>query len=106
MDHKVVAVNTDTGEILWETTDPGLNNPHGAAISLDGRHLFVTSNGPGGMQMGGMEMSGGEMDHSMHHGGEAKADTGTVTILDTRDGSVVKVLEMGSNTTGVGSRSR
>ena len=113
MDNKVVAVNTDTGEVLWETSHPGLDHPHGSVISPDGTLLFISSNGPGGMQMGGMEMGGmdhEEMDHEamghegMDHG--QSYDTGTVTVLDTRDGSVVKVLEMGNNTTGVGARAR
>lgn len=101
MDHTVVAVDVDAGEVIWRTEDPGLNHPHGSALSRDGRHLFISSNGPGGMQMGEMEMEAG---HDMH--AEHRAATGTLTVLDTRDGSVVKVLEMGENATGLGARSR
>ena len=99
MDHAVVAVDTETGEIVWRTEHEGLNHPHGSAVSPDGRHLFISSNGPGGMQMGGMDT--GEDMHAGH-----QAATGTVTVLDTRDGTVVKVLEMGANTTGLGARTR
>ena len=119
MDHSVVAVDTDTGEILWRTTHPGLDHPHGSAISLDGERLFVSSNGPGGMQ--GMQMGGepappadsAAADASAHaahgqehHGAHAPAGTGTVTVLDARTGSVLKVLPMGENTTGLGARPR
>lgn len=101
MDHAVVAVDTETGEIAWKTEHMGLNHPHGSAVSPDGRYLFISSNGPGGMQMGEMEMEAGHDMHAAH-----RASTGTVTVLDTRDGSVVKVLEIGENTTGLGARSR
>lgn len=107
MDNAVVAVDVASGEVLWRTRDPGLLAPHGSALSRDGRHLFISSNGPGGMDMGG-DMAG--MDHAMHPDPEAEegehAATGTITVLDTADGSVVKVLEMGANTTGIGTAAR
>jgi hypothetical protein len=96
-------------------------NPHGSALSSDGRYLFVSSNGPGGMTMGGMAMGAGEHGAAEEHreghdeggehdddadGADAPAETGSLTVIDTRDGSVVKVLEMGANTTGVGTRAR
>lgn len=101
MDHTVVAVDVVSGEVVWKTENMGLNHPHGSALSPDGRHLFISSNGPGGMQMGEMAMEGGADMHAAH-----RAATGTVTVLDTRDGSVVKVLEMGENATGLGARTR
>jgi DNA-binding beta-propeller fold protein YncE len=100
----VVAVDVGTGGILWRAQDPSIQGPHGSALSPDGRYLFVSSNGPGGMDMGGGggAMAGNMADHGAH-GGPA---TGTLTVIDTRDGSVVKVLEMGANTTGVGVAAR
>lgn len=95
----IVAVDVDSGAILWRAQDPSIDGPHGSALSADGRYLFVSSNGPGGMDMGG----GGDMADHAGHGGAA---TGMLTVLDTRDGSVVKVLEMGTNTTGVGVAAR
>lgn len=96
----VVAVDIASGAILWRAQGPSLDGPHGSALSADGRHLFISSNGPGGM---GMDMGGGAMADHAGHGG---ADTGTLTVLDTRDGSIVKVLEMGANTTGIGVAAR
>lgn len=127
MDNAVVAVDTDSGQVLWRT-EGGVNNPHGAGLSPDGRYLFVSSNGPGGMQMGGMEM-GGDAGHDMaghdmaghdaggHDMGEHDMaghgehgvthpipETGAVTVFDAATGELIKVLELGTNATGVGVR--
>jgi len=119
MDDAVVAVDVEAGTVKWRTTDPGIHRPHGSALSADGTRLFISSNGPGGMQMGGGDnaaehdaadhtgMDHGEMDHAgMEHASPAGTDTGTLAVLDTATGDVLRVLEMGSNTTGVGIRAR
>jgi DNA-binding beta-propeller fold protein YncE len=98
VDNAVVAVDVATGAVVWRTRDDGIVAPHGAALSPDGSRLFVSSNGPGGMDMGGGAMT----DHADHPG----TTTGTLAVLDTRDGTVLKVLEMGTNTTGVGVAAR
>lgn len=115
----VLAVDVATGEVVRRIESVAFTHPHGAAISPDGRYLFVSGNGPGGMQMDmGMETSGdmdhGAMDHgAMDHGAmghgvtrhEAPVPTtGTLSVIDLATGQVVKVLEMGENTTGIGIR--
>jgi len=105
--NEVVGVDAGSGEILARISDPGLNHPHGSAISPDGRYLFISSNGPGGMDMGGMPMGGAEpaMDHAaMGHEMPEMATTGTLTVIDLSTHQVVKVLEMGENATGIGTR--
>lgn len=99
----VVAVDVESGAILWRAQGPSIDGPHGSALSPDGRYLFVSSNGPGGMNMGG---GGDDMGAMADHAGHQGAMTGTLTVLDTRDGSIVQVLEMGTNTTGVGVAAR
>jgi DNA-binding beta-propeller fold protein YncE len=101
-DNAVVAVNIATAEVLHRIEAPSLFAPHGSTIA-DGK-LFVTSNGPGGMQMGAEPMDampGHEMDVAA--GGDVPT-TGTVTVIDLETLDVVAVLEMGANTTGIGSR--
>jgi DNA-binding beta-propeller fold protein YncE len=77
-------------------------------LSPDGSRLFVSSNGPGGM---GMAMEGGEHaeheaegHHAEHHAAsDTKAwDTGTVAVIDTATGELVKMIPVGRNTTGIG----
>jgi len=127
-DGEVVGVDLATGEIIARISDPALLNPHGAAISADGRHLFISSNGPGGMpMMGDMDMGGDPAAHAQappppapaahgahgqhgahgaHDAHDAAPTTGTLTIIDLATRTVVKVLEMGENTTGIGMRHR
>ncbi len=169
----VLAVDVATGEVTDRIESESFSHPHGSAISPDGRYLFVSGNGPGGMQMdmgmGGMsemddmsemdheamghEMAADSMDHEMAmdsmqamrgemmadssdaegmrgmmrrhrrmmEGGEERMGrmcprcrrmthesepptTGTLSVIDLSTGEVVKVLEMGENTTGIGAR--
>lgn len=76
---EVVAVDVERGEVVERISHPGIAAPHGAAISPDGRHLFVSSNG-------------------------SDETTGTLAVIDLADCEVVKVLEMGTNATGIGTR--
>lgn len=107
-ENAVVAVDIEAGEVIHRVEAPSLVAPHGSTIA-DGK-LFVTSNGPGGMQMGDMPMADAPaaapaMDHAAmgHEMGEA-ATTGTLTVIDLETLEVIAVLELGANTTGVGSR--
>lgn len=112
-DNTVVAVNVQTGAEVMNRSFPGLSNPHGTAVSPDGRYLFVSNNGPGGMNMDmGMDSADGAMDHSAHHP-EGDMDhemegemptTGTLVVIDLRTMEHVKTLVMGENATGVGTR--
>jgi DNA-binding beta-propeller fold protein YncE len=103
-DDEVVGVDLIEERVFARISGPSLANPHGAGISPDGRHLFISSNGPGG----GMAMD----DHEAHdhpptapaEARESTARTGTLTIIDLETHQVVKVIELGGNATGVGVR--
>lgn len=102
-DNQVVGVDLEQGEVMARISHDALVAPHGAVISPDGRFLFISSNGPGGM-----DMSGG-MSHETHEAGAASpeapaVETGTLTVVDLASHEVVRVLEMGENTTGIGTR--
>ena len=107
-DNTIAAVDVRTGEAVMNQAFPGLSNPHGAAISPDGSYLFVSNNGPGGMDMD-MGM-GDNMDHSAHEpGADMDHDmmgemptTGTLVVIDLRTMQHVKTIELGENATGVG----
>lgn len=103
----VVEVDVEAGRVSRTFDVPGADQPHGSALSPDGRLLFVSNNGPGGMGMDHGEMDHGAMDHgAMDHDAmdEVSYDTGTVAVIDLDSGAVVKVIPLGANTTGLGAR--
>lgn len=97
----IVEVDVPAGRVARTIESPGIDQPHGSVLSPDGRLLFVSNNGPGGM---GMAMGGG--DHAMHHPEaetpEPAYDTGTVVVVDVATGEVVEVIPVGANATGIG----
>jgi YVTN family beta-propeller protein len=97
----IVAVDVRAGTIAWTIEGDGLDQPHGSALSPDGRWLFVSNNGPGGM---GMAMGSDPVEH--HDAREPSAegrdhDGGTVVVVDRLAGEIVKVIPVGRNTTGI-----
>ena len=58
----------------------GFDQPHGSAVTPDGRWVFISNNGSDGAP-------------------------GTVVVIDTSGPSVVDVIEVGRNATGIGLRS-
>ncbi len=90
----------------------GIAQPHGSVLSSDGKYLFVTnSNMKMMMDMGGgmdddKQDHGGHGDHGSHsnHGEMDMAKPGMVTVIDTETLEIVKVIPVGMNPTGIGSR--
>ena len=64
----------------------GLAQPHGAALSADGRFLFVSNNN----RNGAYTPTGDN------------PDAGTVAVIDTRTNEITKVIEVGTYPTGIG----
>ncbi len=109
-DNTVVEVDVEAGRVSRTFAVPGADQPHGSVLSPDGHLLFVSNNGPGGMQMdmgGGMDhsaMDHAAMGHSAMEEDAVSYDTGTVAVIDLDTGEVVKVIEVGGNATGLGVR--
>ena len=108
-DNTVVEVDVQAGRISRTFQVPGADQPHGSALSPDGRFLFVSNNGPGGMAMGPEAMDHAAMgDAAMQHdmAGDAAPtfDTGTVAVIDLDSGEIVKMIPVGTNATGLGVR--
>lgn len=95
----VTIVNMETLEVEKVIKGEGLAQPHGAALSRDGKYLYISNNN---MMMKGMEMDHGNMDHSAH----SEPGNGSVVIIDTEKREIVKVIEVGRNATGIGTNAR
>jgi DNA-binding beta-propeller fold protein YncE len=79
----------------------GIAQPHGTAVSPDGRWIYVSNNNlnvPAG--------SGGA--HAMHGGASAPAPQpagpGTVVVIDASTRKIAKVIEVGHNASGIAVR--
>jgi DNA-binding beta-propeller fold protein YncE len=82
----VAVIDMATREEVGRITGNGLAQPHGSALSPDGRYLFVTNNNKNG-------------DYTPT-GDDPKS--GTVVVIDTESREIVSVLETGRNPTGIG----
>lgn len=87
-DHTVSVVNMESRTVEAVIEGKGLAQPHGSALSADGKYLYISNNNLNGMY---------------NPDGRSSADlTGTVTIINTETQTIVKVIEVGKNATGVG----
>ncbi|MBO6575883.1 MAG: YncE family protein [Rhodothermales bacterium] len=88
----VTVVDTQEMRVVTVIEGQGMAQPHGSALSADGRFLYVSQQNTGAP----MDMSpGATMDHSGH---------GMVTVIDTATNEIVKVFHIGNLPSGVGSR--
>ncbi|NNE71734.1 MAG: YncE family protein, partial [Rhodothermales bacterium] len=89
----VTVVDTQTGQVAATIAGEGMAQPHGSAISADGRFVYISQQNTGS---GGMDMS------SM--GGMSHSHNGHVVVIDTATNEIAKVIEVGVMPSGVGSR--
>ena len=76
---------------------PGIVQPHGTAVSNDGRWIYVSNNN--------LNQPAGA--HAMHGSPATPAQPlgpGTIVVIDGRTMKVAKVIEVGHNATGIAVR--
>lgn len=86
MSHSISVVDVDNASVRATIRGDGLAQPHGAALTADGQHLFVSNNN----REGTYKPQGDN------------PDAGTVTVIDTNTHEIVKIIEVGTYPTGVG----
>jgi len=84
--NSISVVDIPSRSVRTTITGTGLAQPHGAALTPDGRYLFLSNNNRKGTYT--------------PTGDNPKA--GTVTVIDTQTNEIVKVIEVGTYPTGVG----
>jgi YVTN family beta-propeller protein len=91
MSNTVSVVDMNRRDVSDVISGTGLSQPHGAALSHDGRYLYISSNNLDGA-------------YSPRHDFGDNALDGTVSVIDTSTLQIVKVLEVGPYAAGAGSR--
>lgn len=111
----VSVVDADAREVVETLEDDAFAQPHGSALSGDGRYLFVSNNHqPTMMAQMAAEIAAGaerppesprpadpEHDHEPH-----EDRPGTLAVIDLETLEVVDVVTVGMYATGVGTRAR
>lgn len=83
----VAVIDTSTWELVDQISGGGLYEPHGSAISQDGRWLFVSGRN-----------TAGEYGETV----EGAKPPGTLNVIDTKTRQIVKVIEVPAYAAGVG----
>ena len=87
MADKVTILNMETMDVEVVVEGNGLAQPHGTALSADGRYLYVSN-------------QNGNMAYTAADGGHP----GTIVIIDTQSAEIIKVIDVGVLPSGVGGR--
>ncbi len=87
MADKVTILNMETREVEAVIEGNGLAQPHGTALSSDGRFLYVSN-----------------QNMNMAYQAEDGSNPGTVVVIDTEAAEIVKVIEVGVLPSGAAGR--
>ena len=87
-DDAIIEVETDGWTVARRATGPGIVEPHGSAVTGDGRYLFVSNRNEKGAYTPRREV-------------EDNAEVGTVVKIDTRTFEVVQIIEVGAYPAGI-----
>lgn len=89
-ENKVTVINANARAVAAVISGRGIAQPHGSALSPDGRFLYISSNNVSGF-------------YSPRYDLGDNANVGTVAVIDTGSRRIVKVIEVGRNASGLGS---
>jgi YVTN family beta-propeller protein len=93
----VTVIDAEAGTVVAVIRGRGLAQPHGVAVSPDGRHVYVSNNNLSQVH----DMAAG---HERHAAPATPAGLGTVVVIDTASREIVDVIEVGHNATGMATR--
>ena len=96
--NSVAVVDAETWEVVASIEGDGLAEPHGSAISADGRTLWIS-----GRNTEAVYRTTIERTSAMSTAGEA-LPAGTVVAIDTETRQIVAVLEVPAYAAGISTR--
>lgn len=95
----ITIVDAEQHKVAKVVKGDGIAQPHGTAVSPDGRYVYVSNNNLG------------DPSHAMHAGAQAAAQpaktgttggVGTVVVIDTQTQEIASVIPVGHNAAGIG----
>jgi DNA-binding beta-propeller fold protein YncE len=98
--HAVTQVDAEGWEVAGVVRDSAFAEPHGVAVSSDGRTVYVSSHG---VQTAPSAPTPADTMHGgMHAGESAPRDGGTVALIDARSREVRSVVRVGHYAVAMG----
>lgn len=92
-DHSVSVINMESLMVEATIEGEGLAQPHGAALSKDGKYLYISNNNlNGSYNPKGFE--------------DVQDLPGTVTVINTETREIEKIIEVGHYASGIGTNAR
>ncbi|MEX0722633.1 MAG: YncE family protein [Gracilimonas sp.] len=88
-DNSVSVINMESRTVEATISGEGLAQPHGAALSKDGKYLYISSN----------NLNGSYNPEGIN---DVQDLPGTVTVINTETREIEKILEVGKYASGIG----
>jgi YVTN family beta-propeller protein len=99
----ITVIDMSSRKVAKVIEGKGISQPHGIAMSPDGRFVYVSNNN--------LAQAHNMAEHAAHDPNSpttpnASTGPGTVVVIDTRTQSIASVIEVGHNASGIGTRTR
>lgn len=91
--HTVTVVDMESRKVDEVIEGNGLAQPHGSALSTDGKYLYISNNNRRGT-------------YQPHTSSKTNDPPGTVTVINTETREIVKVIEVDAYPSGIGTSAR
>lgn len=91
--HTVTVVDMESRSVATVIEGEGLAQPHGSALSTDGKYLYISNNNRKGTY---------KADNSSN----ADNQPGTITVINTETNEIIKIIEVGEYASGIGTNAR
>lgn len=100
--NNIAVIDMQAGEVVKIIEGRGIAQPHGSAVSPDGRYVYISSRN---LQMPEGHSKAGHVYRPRYDLGD-NAHIGTVVVIDTDTQTIVKIIEVEEYASGMGTATR